>query len=262
VTEPGKAPSRVVTTNPPQGWFLTVDGAGREHYAADYGRERDLGPHTLEQIVEHHGPWRPVVPPSDADCSEIESVFDACGRKSVATLCAALEELFYQLREGFGGLNAPDSFEYARRTLLMGREGSWESELLMELIWFGNGLNLDPPHRRMDNSIEGRRRRGPNKRVDVDGRGRLVAVLDRWVRGPDSYVEVAETLASIVAHYADERHGEHGWKAIADQYLCQLRDVTTMGPDDLQAYYKRNQDAIGCYRLLYGLSQHVNPKVF
>jgi hypothetical protein len=73
----------------------------------------------------------------------MRGLFDAAGQKTIATLAAALERVFHQIRESHGGLqSASGSYEYAKRTLQAGREGSWESVVLIDVVLFGNSLNL------------------------------------------------------------------------------------------------------------------------
>lgn len=223
-----------------QGWLITSDGG----YQPDYGHRRGLDKMTLEQITEQRGPWRPVEPITNDDEQTLRYVFVGLGRKTIATLAAALDVVYYEARESKGGLNNFESAGYAERTLKAGRDGSWESEVLMEIVWFGNGLNLAKSQRGYDNSIEERRRRGPSPRVDKGGRDRLAALIRDWVTNPDRYTEVAETLAWQVSHYADEAAGPDGWKAIADQWLQ---------PGGLA-----NDDFVRCYRLFYSVSEHFN----
>lgn len=240
-----------------QGWLITSGGG----YQPDYGHRRGLDNMTLEQITEQRGPWRPVEPITDEDEATLRYVFLGLGRKTIATLAAALDVVYYELRESKGGLRNFESAEYAERTLKAGREGSWESELLMEIVWFGNGLNLAKSQRGHDNSIEERRRRGPSTRVDKGGRDRLAALIRDWVTNSDRYTEVAETLAFRVAHYADEAaYGDEladrgvrladdpdsmaGWKTVADQWL--------------QPGGMANEEFVRCYRLFYSTSAHFN----
>lgn len=234
---PSTLPSRVVTIDN-EGWYNTPDG-----YMAGYTQPAM----SLDEIDRTRGPLRPVLPITDEDEALLRETFTRAGRKTVTTIAAAVEQVFHELREQRGGLaTAHDSYEYAKRTLTAGRAGSWESAVLIEVMLFGNGLNLAPNRGRGHaDSVQVRRERGPSKRVDVDARRTLVELLTRWVTGPDRYTEVAETLAAVVSRYADDTAGPDGWRAVADQWL--------------QPGALARQDFVTCYRLLYSLSEHFNP---
>jgi hypothetical protein len=234
-------PYRVVDAHN-QGWLNTSNDADG-HYQADYGWRRDLPNRPLADLDRDRGPLRPVLPITDDDRARLTDVFLRAGRKTVASIAAALEEVFHRIREERGGLRSSDSYEYAMRTLTAGREGSWESELLKDLVLFGNGLNLMPPRRGADNTIEARRAAGPSARVDVAARHDLTAVFTRWVTDPDRYTEVAETLALVVSGFADDSPA--GWGLVADRWLQ---------PGGLA-----HKDFRNCYRLLYSQSKHFNP---
>lgn len=88
---------------------------------------------------------------------------------------------------------------------------------MRRLVWVGNGFNVLPPTRTLTD-VDARRDAGPAKRVDRAARDHLVHVFMRWTARPDTYIEVAENLASIVSHYAVEKHGPNGWARIADQW--------------------------------------------
>lgn len=235
-----------------QGWVITGGG--------DYqpgGHHPELGNHSLAELTEQRGPCRPVLPVTDDDEELLHDAFRRAGRKTIATLAAALEQVFHTLREREGGLRNPGgSYEAARRTMTAGREGSWESEVLISAIIFGNGLNLLPPKRGFQNVHE-RRAAGPKSRVNRDVRDALADILLRWVTGPDRYTEVAETLAAVVSRYADETaYGREdvkvaddpdamlGWKSVADQHL--------------QPGTPADADFVTCYRLFYSQSAHFN----
>lgn len=128
------------------------------------------------------------------------------------------------------------------RTIKAGRAGSWESELLTEVMLFGNDLNLSRKASKSD--VTAKRAAGPSHRVNSDARDQMAAIITRWVTAPDRYTEVAETLASIASGYADQ-HGPGGWRAIADQWL----QSPTFGGSGLRA----------CYRLFYSRSEHYHP---
>ncbi|MEU4607444.1 hypothetical protein AB0F43_31045 [Kribbella sp. NPDC023972] len=124
-----------------------------------------------------------------------------------------------------------------------------ESEALIQLILFGNGLNLAKPSRAsgLRDDIAARRAAGPSKRVDPDVRAELAEVFTRWVTGPARYTEVAETLAGEVSRYCDDTAGPDGWRIVADQWLQ---------PGGLAVTDFRN-----CYHLLYSQSQHLDSNL-
>lgn len=251
-------PYRIVdATN--HGWLASGAGTYR---AEPYHPDRENLP--LEQVVEKFGPIRPVEPITDADEARLTGVFANIGRKTITTLAAAIELVFHELRESAGGLNGNNSYDYATRTMTAGRAGSWESAVLMDVMLFGNGLNLVKPKGRGPAGVaahaDWKRAAGPSKRVDVDGRRELAGILRRWVTDPDRYVEVAETLASVVSRYADQvaYGGEdvriaddpdavRGWATVADQWLM---------PGGLA-----QRDFATCYRLFYSASAHFNSSL-
>lgn len=226
-----------------QGWLPTLDGDGQIVYRADYGTGRGLPARSLPELVATRGPIRPVLPITDEDQALLEATFTTAGRKTITTIASALEEVFHRARETRGGLSAVhDSYHYAMRTLTAGREGSWESELLKQVVLLGNGLNLAPPRQGANNTVEALRRRGPSRRVAVAARDVLVDVFSRWVCDPARYTEVAETLAWVVSCHADRTAGPGGWTAVADQWL--------------QPAGLAREDFTTCYRLFYSLSEH------
>lgn len=226
-----------------QGWH-PVGGPDGVTYSADYGFERGLADRTLDQLRATRGPLRPVEPITDQDIHTLEDLFGAAGSATITTLASALEEVFHQLRESQRGNF--DGFDYARRTVLAGREGSWESQALIDVILFGNALNLAPAKRgHLDASdIEARRAAGPSTRVNKPVRDNLAAMFTRWVTDPDRYTEVAETLAAVISNYVDTRHGPDGWARIADQWLQ---------PGGLA-----HTNTAACYGLFYSQSDHFN----
>lgn len=230
-----KQPHRVVTQDG-HAWMLTVGG-----YSAGYGTPT----RTLDELREAHPLLRPVEPITDEDEALLRETFQRAGRKTITTLAAALEQVFHELRESAGGLAAVhDSYDYAKRTLIAGRPGSWESAVLIEVMLFGNGLNLA---RKGNATVEAMRKAGPSKRVDVECRQVLADMLTRWVTGPDRFVEVAETLAWQVSSYADATAGRNGWAAVADQWL----QPTGLAAADFRT----------CYRLFYSLSKHLRTEM-
>lgn len=231
-----------------QGWHPSRGTDGDVKYAADYGFQRDLADRSLEELAETRGPLRPVLPITEDDVTALHELFAVAGRKTITTIAAALEAVFHHLREEKGGLdNSHGSYEYAKRTLLAGREGSWESELLFDVVLFGNGLNLASAKQAgcHEWNVDARRAAGPARRVHADVRAGLAAMFGRWVVGPDRYTEVAATLAYVVSSYCDETGG--GWHAVADQWLM---------PGGLA-----QDDFSNCYRLFYSLSEHFDTKL-
>lgn len=230
-----------------QGWH-PVAGRG---YSADYGFDRDLADRDLETLAATCGPLRPVLPITAADRARLRALFGQAGRKSVATVCSALETVFHQLREAAGGPTS-EAYHAAWRQLRAGREGSWESETLMGLVLFGNDLNLTARRPRTSTgrgrshgNITDARAAGPSSRVHVPARDEIATMIHRWVTAPDRYTEVAETLADVMSSYCDDTAGRDGWRAVADQWLQ---------PGGLA-----QETFSACYRLLYSLSAHFNP---
>lgn len=238
-------PYRVVSAKL-QGWYLTSSGL----YDPDWGRERGLpAKQTLEQIAAAAGgPNRPVEPMTTADDNRLRIMFDKAGRRTIATLASALEELFHQIREAHGGLASATSYDTAKSALTAGRGGSWEAALLQEVVFFGNELNLPKAKRGQPDTIEARRAVGPGRRVDRDVRDELLMMLRRWVIGSGPFVEVAETLAAEVSMYADDTYGADGWRGVADQWLQPGALDTT--------------NSSVCYRLFYSQSRHYNTSLF
>jgi hypothetical protein len=230
-----------------QGWHSGRSGELGEIYTADYGHERGLDARSFGELAAARGPLRPVEPITAGDEANLWRLFDAAGRKTIATLAAALESVFHQIRESHGGLqSASGSYEYAKRTLLAGREGSWESVVLIDVVLLGNSLNLANAARgRQD--VDARRAAGPSPRVDAAARAAMAEIIHRWVTDPARYTEVAETLASVVSRYCDDKAGAEGWRAVADQWLQ---------PGGLA-----QQAFSTCYRLFYSLSAHFDPSL-
>lgn len=272
----GALPSRVVDRNW-RSWYLTRDDHGDVYRSAPMPSERmpiltvetalrvesgDLriperprppAPRSLEAVIAQWGPVRPVAAPSGAEVAAIEQAMSTAGRKAAATVCAAIEHVHHAARVAYGqqhggeylGQNAQDSADFAEAVLVAGRPGSWESGLLTEIVWAGNGYNLmsDKEYRQAD--VDTRRAAGPGRRVHRDARDQIGDVLQAWTHSPDRYVEVAATLAATVSRFADEQHGSQGWRKVADQWLQPDAKV----PD---------RDAQVCYRLLYSTSAHFN----
>lgn len=238
-------PYRVVDSRN-QGWHPAGDGGGGTVWSADYGHGRGLADiATLDQLSAARGPLRPVLPVTAADEAQLRALFTDAKRKAVTTLAAALELVFHQLRETAASTgNADEAYAWARRTMLAGREGSWESESLFHLILFGNDLNLD---RKVQGSIDQQRAAQTSKRLDYGVRGQMAEIFRRWVTDPSRYTEVAETMAGVVSGYADETYGTDGWRRIADQWL--------------QPRALDHANFTNCYSLLYSRSRHFDPSL-
>lgn len=224
-----------------QGWHLAGGKDGATLYAADYGFMRGLEDRSLAELEATRGPIRPVENITDHDAGALRGLFGMAGRKTVATLAAALETTFHEIRESRGGRDGPGSYEYARRTMMAGREGSWESGFLIEIVLWGNELNLAKETRAL-RGVDARRAGGPSKRVDAGVRDVLAGMFLRWVSDPERFTEVAETLAFAVSCYCDDTAGTGGWRAVADQWLQ---------PGGLA-----QETSSMCYRLFYSLSEH------
>lgn len=248
---PTTYPYRIVDSRN-QGW-LTRDDAGPgesgiyEGYdpAAKTGEER-LEPRPLSDIEAEFGPCRPVLAPADSEVDELRGAFELAGRKAIGSIASALDEVHDEARNRFGPWDADmhGTAAYAKRTLTAGRPGSWEAAAIMDVVYFGNALNLY--HRKGAASVAEMRGKGPNlRRVHVEARDRIAAVLRVWTSSDDHYTEVPETLAALVSRFADETHGADGWRAIADQWIQ---------PSSLD-----RENFTGTYRLLYSMSEHFDP---
>jgi hypothetical protein len=202
-----------------------------------------LDPRPLEEIERHFGPTRPVLPLLTSDGDDLRAALAAAGRKAICCVASALETVWFEARERFGPWNRDPgaTADYAKRTLIAGRPGSWESAGIERVVWFGNELNLYPHKQSLP--VETMRATGPNlKRVDVEVRDRIAAVLRRWTASPDRYTEVAENLKAEIGEFADATYGADGWAKIADQWLQ---------PGGLAKV-----NFASCYHLLYSGSAH------
>lgn len=229
------------------GWYKAGDGHGGSQWTT--GLINSLGAEygSYPELAAARGPVRPVLPVTDADEDDLRALFDQAGRKAVTTLAAALEAVFHQLdTEHRRGARDRDGFQYAKRTMMAGRAGSWEASVLIEITWFGNGLNLAKATKTLKH-VDDLRAAGPSKRVDKVARDAMAAIIWRWVADPERYTELAETLASVVSRYADERYGAGGWAKVADQWL--------------QPFGMAHADFLTCYRLFYSLSEHFNSNL-
>ena len=242
-------PYRVVDRDNHGWWQL----AGSGLYQTSRGSQIGVGDLAYTDLETSRGPLRPVLPITDADEVLLTDTMAWLARRTVTTLTAAIELVFHRLREQPRdyptGLADIESSDYAMRTLLAGRAGSNQAELLRAVVWIGNAFNLDKHRRGMPNDRTSLRARGPvsRRRVDVGGRKVLADMIYRWVTDPDRYTEVAETLAAAVARFAD-RERQNGWVSVADQWL--------------QPGTLAKNDAHICYRLFYGQSVHFDPDAF
>jgi hypothetical protein len=249
-------PSRVVDHNN-QGWYrvATLEPTPEPQYEASYGLKRGLTQLAWPELVRTRGPLRPVEPITDADSAQLHELFAAAGRRTVTTLASALHQTFAHFVRNrpnphSGSIheqvqNGEQAFDFARQSLLAGREGSWESEVLMNIMWFGRELNEAQGER--PGPAPDHAEPAPSKRVNTAVRNQLTEILLRWVTAPDRYTEVAATLAFQVASYCDNSAGADGWRAVADQWLQ---------PGGLASEDFRN-----CYNLLYSTSRHFDPEL-
>lgn len=243
-------PYRVVDTFN-QGWHPTGGKDEEPVYETFTGLHGERMPgRTWNELMATRAPLRPVENVTDEDVATLRALFAEAGRKTITTLATALESVHHQVRELHGGLDeAHASYGWAQRTLVAGRPGSWESAALLDVIMFGNELNLAKPGKGQHAyDVDARRKAGPSKRVDAGARQAMAAILWRWVTDPDRYTEVAETLASVVSGYCDDTAGPDGWRQVADQWLQ---------PDSLA-----RESFSTCYRLFYSVSEHLNTGLF
>lgn len=238
-------PYRVVDSHN-QGWHREGGPEGL-YRGFDPTTTKLLEHRTYDDIVRDFGPVRPVLGVLAEDREQLRGALETAGRKAIGSLASALEQVNSELRARAsepGDKYHSSGYHYASRALTAGRPGSWESERLQSVWIFGNGLNLWP--RKDGKDPDEMRATGPNpKRVHVEARDEMAAVLRRWVDSSDRYTEVAEHLAAIVSNYADEAHGPDGWAKVADQWLQ---------PGGLA-----HEDIAACYGLLYSQSEHFNP---
>lgn len=247
------APSAAPVDEPPYrvvdarniGWVIQAGTGTYRSYDPTAAWDHRSTVSTLPEIEAEYGPLRPVVGYSDAEAAELRAAFDLAGRKTVGSIASAVELIHHEARNRFGPWDADPSgtIDYASRTLVAGRPGSWEAELMTEVWLFGSELNLHP--RTNNASVAEMRATGPNaKRVHLEARDRIAAVLRAWTGSPDHYTEVAENLAGLVSVYADDRHGADGWRQIADQWLQPDAKLPSAAAEPLQ-------------RLLYSRSAHL-----
>jgi hypothetical protein len=263
----GEMPYRVVDREN-YGWYRAGTRDGRTAWTTGPINGLGFDADDYPALVELRAPVRPVLPINGDDRDKLHALFGQAGRKTIATLAAALEAVFDRLRESLpGGWRAPCSYDYAKRTMMAGRAGSWESAVLIDVILFGNGLNLAKATRQLPEwDVDARRAAGPARRVDKAARDAMAAMFWQWVTGPDRYTELAETLASIVSGYCDDQAKARGlvpdqetlnqtpgvprpagWPLVADQWL-QPRGLA-------------QADFSLCYRLFYSLSRYFDSSV-
>jgi hypothetical protein len=207
----------------------------------------------LMEIDRHFGPWRPVMPMTDADRERLCAAFEVAGRMLIGTVASALAQAHHEACERIGSaidasdLN-PDLKEYkkrtyAHRTLTAGQPGSQQAEEVVDMVRFGAGLVAKSTTKGRGAQETGEV--GPNlKRVNVAAREEIAAVLRGWTANPDRYTEVPANLAKTIAAYADATYGAGGWKNIADQWL-------QPGSRDRVTFAR-------CYFLFYSFSVHFN----
>ncbi|MFE0777598.1 hypothetical protein [Streptomyces sp. NPDC058861] len=189
--DPAERPYRFVDRDF-QGWYGRGDGL----YAADAGWRRNLTERSYDALVQTRGPVRPVDVATAEECAVIEAALAGAGRKAAASVLVALYRLV--LAEAQRG-NGEGRQGGARYRIMAGREGSWESEVMVRLAWDVGAELAEKPKRYDETAVE-----------------EIVRVVTGWVTGPDRYVEVAATLAGEFSAVAD-RAG--GWETVADQYL-------------------------------------------
>ncbi|MFI9052435.1 hypothetical protein [Streptomyces sp. NPDC053427] len=189
--EPEDLPYRVVDREN-RGWHAVSGG----QYMIDYGGLRPGRPEdpvTFEVLEAEQGPLRRVVAPDPGDVLMLKGALTDSGKKAAATTLVAL----YRTAGVYAHDSSPGTCDAG--SLIAGREGSWESDLMMRLAWtIGGDLHEKP------------------KRYDEKCVGQIIDVLEQWTRHPTRYVEVAETLANIFGTVVDERGG---WAEVADRYL-------------------------------------------
>ncbi|MFD8014307.1 hypothetical protein [Streptomyces sp. NPDC058955] len=143
-------------------------------------------------------PVRPMEPATEEECAALEAALTGAGRKAAASLLVALYRLVLAEADadrGSGELRRGG----AQYRVMAGREGSWESAVMVRLAWDVGAELAEKPKRYDEAAVE-----------------EIVRVVTGWVYGPDRYVEVAAGLAGEFSAVAD-RAG--GWEAVADRYL-------------------------------------------
>lgn len=263
-----------------RGWLTRGDG---KYECFDPTRQRRddyfIRDKPMEEIEADAGPIRTVVSAPAEDRTELVSAFEACGRKLITSLTSALEQVFHEARgraRRDGDELGAGAWEYAKRTLVAGRPGSWEAESLLGVVMFGNELNLHPHKERL--TVEHMRSTGPNrKRVDVEQRDRMADVLRRWTDGEHTYVEVPETLAGLVSDFADSNYdaefeayaemlrnsGDEEWVRSLDEYrkTYEPKGWKNIADQWLQPKSLARENFFRCYHLLYSTSTHFDASL-
>ncbi|MFJ4342614.1 hypothetical protein [Streptomyces sp. NPDC088915] len=189
--EPEELPYRVVDREN-RGWHTV----GEDQYMVDYGGlrpGRPGDPVTFGVLKAEHGPLRRVVAPDPGDVLMLKGALIDAGKKAAASTLVAL----YRVAAVYAHDSSPGTNDAG--SLIAGREGSWESGLMMNLAWtIGGDLHEKP------------------KRYDEKHVGQIINVLEQWTRHPTRYVEVAENLADIFGQVVD---AQGGWAEVADRYF-------------------------------------------
>lgn len=179
-----------------RGWHIASGRDEPVRYAIDFGGLRPGRPEDLltrEELEAAHGPLRPVAAPDPSDVLMLKSAFAQAGPKAAASLLVAL----YRVAVKFSRGSTPGGQEGG--SLIAGREGSWESDLMMRLAWNLGGDLDEKPGRYSEDCVR-----------------QVLFILGGWTASPKRYVEVAENLASIFGRIVDD---QGGWAAVADRYL-------------------------------------------
>ncbi|MEU3399433.1 hypothetical protein [Streptomyces filamentosus] len=191
--DPVERPYRVVDREF-QGWHERGDGL----YVADGGVRRGLEDRSYQVLAATRGPVRPVEPATQEECTTLEAALAGAGRKAAASLLVALYRLV--LAEAVADRESGELRRGgAQYRVMAGREGSWESTVMVRLAWDVGAELAEKPKRYDEAAVE-----------------EIVRVVTGWVYGPARYVEVAAGLAGEFSAVAD-RAG--GWEAVADRYL-------------------------------------------
>lgn len=167
---------------------------------------------TLDQLRETAGPLRPVVPVTLEEAEAITRALRDLGHLAIGCLLRAIANVYTP---------HADDPRFAARSLVAGRPGSWESADLISLIPL---------------ALQAR----DVTRYATPASDRLAVILEAWCHSENRYVEVAETLAWIVAVVADE-YKAAGWDEMTDQFV---RDAG---------------DEYPVYKLLFSTSQWWDP---
>lgn len=196
-----------------RGWHI-ASSEQPVRYAIDWaglrpGRPED--PLTREELEAEHGPLRPVVSGDPSDDLVLRGALADAGTKAAGSVLVALWRLALEYRRN----SSPGGYEGG--SLVAGREGSWESEMLYRLAWtIGGDLDEKP------------------KRYSEECVTSVMAVLREWTQHPKRYVEVAENLAGEFSRVADELGG---WSEVADAPFQPSTKVGRHPLDTIEAVY-------------------------